>query len=374
MIIIDLVTLALAKKYTEKTVSGIGAIKGEDGKSAYKIAVENGFIGTEAEWLESLKGKDGIGITASEINESGELVLTYSDGSTANVGVVKGKDGIDNTAAIAQNTADIDELKVKTLPSVNLTLPPVITAIPDLAFCANQSIISAVIHDKATSIGMCAFSFCKNLTDVTIGNSVTKIGGSAFYNCSNLASATIGNSVTSIDGAAFSMCTSLASIAIPDSVTNLDRSAFWGCKNLANVTIGNSVTKIGGSAFQNCTSLTSITIPNSVTKIDVAVFYNCTNLTSITIPNSVQSFGRNAFKNCTSLENITLGNNFNADGLNLSESDKIERETAINMFNALYDRTGSFARTLTLNKTVGDKLTDEDKAIATNKNWTIVFN
>ncbi len=34
-------------------------INGEDGKSAYEIAVENGFTGTEAEWLESLKGIDG---------------------------------------------------------------------------------------------------------------------------------------------------------------------------------------------------------------------------------------------------------------------------------------------------------------------------
>ncbi len=30
-----------------------------DGKSAYEIAVANGFIGTESEWLESLKGSDG---------------------------------------------------------------------------------------------------------------------------------------------------------------------------------------------------------------------------------------------------------------------------------------------------------------------------
>ena len=29
------------------------------GKSAYEIAVENGFEGTEAEWLESLKGQNG---------------------------------------------------------------------------------------------------------------------------------------------------------------------------------------------------------------------------------------------------------------------------------------------------------------------------
>lgn len=33
--------------------------KGKDGKSAYEIAVENGFVGTEIEWLESLKGADG---------------------------------------------------------------------------------------------------------------------------------------------------------------------------------------------------------------------------------------------------------------------------------------------------------------------------
>ena len=32
---------------------------GVDGKSAYEIAVQNGFIGTETEWLASLKGADG---------------------------------------------------------------------------------------------------------------------------------------------------------------------------------------------------------------------------------------------------------------------------------------------------------------------------
>lgn len=32
---------------------------GADGKSAYEIAVEHGFEGTEEEWLESLKGEKG---------------------------------------------------------------------------------------------------------------------------------------------------------------------------------------------------------------------------------------------------------------------------------------------------------------------------
>ena len=38
---------------------GTNGTDGADGKSAYDIAVENGFVGTEAEWLESLKGQDG---------------------------------------------------------------------------------------------------------------------------------------------------------------------------------------------------------------------------------------------------------------------------------------------------------------------------
>lgn len=38
---------------------GPAGAKGADGKSAYEIAVENGFTGTEAQWLESLHGEDG---------------------------------------------------------------------------------------------------------------------------------------------------------------------------------------------------------------------------------------------------------------------------------------------------------------------------
>lgn len=54
----DLITLALAKKLAGSGSGGSGT-PGQDGKSAYEIAVENGFEGTEEEWLASLKGSDG---------------------------------------------------------------------------------------------------------------------------------------------------------------------------------------------------------------------------------------------------------------------------------------------------------------------------
>lgn len=36
-----------------------GGSQGPAGESAYKIAVRNGFVGTESEWLDSLVGPDG---------------------------------------------------------------------------------------------------------------------------------------------------------------------------------------------------------------------------------------------------------------------------------------------------------------------------
>lgn len=45
--------------------NGVGT-KGGDGKSAYQIAVDNGFVGNEAQWLASLKGDKGDKGDASE--------------------------------------------------------------------------------------------------------------------------------------------------------------------------------------------------------------------------------------------------------------------------------------------------------------------
>ena len=47
--------------------------EGEDGKSAYEIALKNGFEGTEAEWLESLKGKDSVGGEGGSIEVDDKL-------------------------------------------------------------------------------------------------------------------------------------------------------------------------------------------------------------------------------------------------------------------------------------------------------------
>ena len=50
---LDITSYILSKKYIEDSLAGVGAIVG---KSAYEVAVENGFFGTPAEWLNSLRG------------------------------------------------------------------------------------------------------------------------------------------------------------------------------------------------------------------------------------------------------------------------------------------------------------------------------
>ena len=70
---------------------------GKDGKSAYEIAVEYGFVGTETEWLESLKGvdgKDGVNGKDGCDGRNGVDGLPGKDGKNGADGL-SGRDGID---------------------------------------------------------------------------------------------------------------------------------------------------------------------------------------------------------------------------------------------------------------------------------------
>ena len=66
----DINSYILSKKYVEDTLVGAGALVG---KSAYEIACENGFKGTPAEWLASLRGD------TPQIGPSGTWVVSGID-------------------------------------------------------------------------------------------------------------------------------------------------------------------------------------------------------------------------------------------------------------------------------------------------------
>jgi hypothetical protein len=127
------------------TFTGPAAIQGDpgpagaDGDSAYDVAVENGFVGTEVQWLASLigpkgdkgdtgdpgpagpqgdpgiqgetgpkgdtgdQGPQGVGISTATVNESGNLIITLTDTSVVDAGSV-----IANTGSITFANSTID--------------------------------------------------------------------------------------------------------------------------------------------------------------------------------------------------------------------------------------------------------------------------
>ena len=93
----------LLKKLSEMQAGA----NGKDGRSAYEIAIENGFVGTVAEWLESLKGRDGID---GKDGKDGADGLPGKDGTNGKDGK-DGRDGKDGVSPDLTNYPDTDAVK-----------------------------------------------------------------------------------------------------------------------------------------------------------------------------------------------------------------------------------------------------------------------
>ena len=82
-------------------LQGPQGIQGIPGKSAYTVAVEGGFAGTEAQWLLSLVGVGVAGNGIASIVKTGTVGLvdtytvTMTSGATATFTVTNGLDGVD---------------------------------------------------------------------------------------------------------------------------------------------------------------------------------------------------------------------------------------------------------------------------------------
>ena len=121
--------------------------------------------------------------------------------------------------------------------------------------------------------------------------------------------------------------------------------------------------------FTNCSSLT--TIPqldtSKVTSMG-SMFTNCSSLTTIPAldTSNVTDMG-NMFYNCYSLTEIHMtGMRAN---FSISSSTQFTESALVEILNNLATVTST--RTLTMGSTNLAKLTDEEKAIATNKGWTL---
>ena len=243
------------------------------------------------------------------------------------------------------------------------------------------------------------FSDCTSLTSVPAFNTskVTNMN-SMFNNCTSLTSVPAFNTsnVTNMT-AMFDNCTSLTSVPAFDTSNVMDMGyMFRNCRSLTSVPAFDT-SNVNGIAFifSDCTSLTSVPAFNTskVTSMNY-IFAGCRSLTSVPAFNtsnvtnmigtfsecssliSIPAFDTSKVTNmsyilsgCRSLEEVHMfGMKVDFD---ISSSTKFTREALLEIINNCQDLTGQTSHKIWMGSTNLAKLTDDDKLIATNKNWTL---
>lgn len=246
--------------------------------------------------------------------------------------------------------------------------------------------IPATLNLEAVDSAYQMFRGCSNLESIDIINTtnVTDMGN-MFYFCVSLT--TIPQLDTSNVINMYSMffnCKSLTTIPTIDTsnVTNM-KFMFSQCESLTSIPELNTsnVTDMG-SMFSYCESLTSIPELDTTNVTDMgSMFSNCTSLT--TIPeldcSSVNSIS-GMFGGCENLINVggfnDLGKAFTNKNYTFSLYGLValSKESFLNIINKLYNLNDigyTSVANITVPQHIYQTLTDEEKAIATNKGWTL---
>ena len=228
------------------------------------------------------------------------------------------------------------------------------------------------------------FCLCESLTTVPQldTSSATNMGG-MFGECYVLQSIPLLNTsnVTNMKYM-FTHCESLTTVPQLDTSNVTDmRNMFNGCSSLTTIPLLNTsnVTFMGGM-FNDCISLT--TIPqldtSKVTNI-MHMFERCSVLESIPLLDcgNVTRAGEiiNPAYEVDQIHLTDMGGFKNIKvSFDIQRAPNLTVESLMNVINNLYDFVGNGStttQTLTLGTTNLNKLTDEQKAVATNKGWQL---
>ena len=150
-------------------------------------------------------------------------------------------------------------------------------------------------------------------------------------------------------------------------------SMFYLCTKLKNIPLLNTSNVSNMThIFYGCRSLTSIPLFNTskVTHL-IGAFYNCSSLKVIPAWDVRHcSHLQNIFYGCTSLEEIHA-TGWSVD-FDISASSKFTRAALIEILNNLIPLEEEIPHWIRISSSSLALLTEADKAIATNKNWTII--
>ena len=169
----------------------------------------------------------------------------------------------------------------------------------------------------------------------------------------------------------FGSCNKLTTIPAMNTgnATNMSYM-FSGCSTLTSIPNIDTRNATNMSyMFYYCSSITSIPLLNTSNATNMeGMFYDCSRITSVPALDVSNATDLSyMFGYCPNIEYIHMhGMKVSFD---ISYSIKFTREALVEILNNLATVTTS--RTLTMGTKNFDKLTDEDKAIATGKGWTL---
>lgn len=177
--------------------------------------------------------------------------------------------------------------------NISITIPEVMTSIPDFAFWHWWTLKHITIHDRIESIGESAFDSC-SLTTIHIPASVSSIGKSAFFECDNLQSVTIdnledwsrikfgnqwANPIYYAQKFYVGDGTEPVKSLVIDGETPISAYAFYCAQNLEHV---RTKAPIGESAFYECNNLKDVCIESD--EIGENAFDYCSNIKNVYVP------------------------------------------------------------------------------------------
>ena len=248
--------------------------------------------------------------------------------------------------------------------------------------CVSLTTIPQLDTSKVTNMDQMFYN-CDSLTTIPqLDTSKVMNMNYMFYKCTTLTSIPqLDTSKVMNMDQMFWSCNSLTTIPQLDTskVTNMNYM-FYNCVSLTTIPLldTSKVTNMGGM-FKDCISLTSIPQldTSKVTAIE-SMLSGCTSLTSIPLldcSSVINTYSPIGYYNLNSLTDIGGFKNLKV-GWSSNFLDKVPNatvESLMNVINNLYDLTsnGLSGQTLKFGTTNLNKLTAEQKAVATNKGWTL---
>ena len=174
-------------------------------------------------------------------------------------------------------------------------------------------------------------------------------------------------------------CSTGEHLIIPEGVTDIAGGVFVrsndpGYSNhLMSVQFPSTLKTVGYQAFGYDNYLTEINIPHGCEYLYARAFYGCWNLEKISLPNTLISVYADTFTPTDKLTELIVESEFGCspgNGIDFSSA-SFTAEIMVNIFNNLKDLSGQSAGGWKLGNTNLAKLTNEQKAIAINKNWNL---